>query len=75
MRFLQLWGVEKSVSFTLGFVVGESAAGAALLENGAVDIKPLMTGRIGLDNLVEDGLKALIEQADKLVKILVYPEK
>jgi (R,R)-butanediol dehydrogenase/meso-butanediol dehydrogenase/diacetyl reductase len=73
--FLKLWGHEKTVTFTQGYEDADFATAAALLENGSVDIKPLITGRIGLDKLVDDGLKALKEHADKQVKILVYPEK
>lgn len=71
--FLKLWGHEKSITFTQGYEDREFACAVALLENGMEEIKEIITGRIALDNLVDDGLKALSEQGDKHVKIMVYP--
>ncbi len=73
--FLRLWGHEKSITFTQGYEDNNFATAVSLLETGAVDISPVITGRIGLDKLVDDGIKALIEKPEEQVKILVYPEK
>lgn len=44
-----------------------------LVQAGQIDLKPFITGRIALDDLVSDGLRTLIEHNDTAVKILVQP--
>jgi (R,R)-butanediol dehydrogenase/meso-butanediol dehydrogenase/diacetyl reductase len=44
-----------------------------LVQAGRIDLKPFITGRIALDDLVSDGLMTLIEHNDTAVKILVHP--
>lgn len=44
-----------------------------LVQAGMIDLKPFITGRIALDNLVSQGLMTLIEHNDTAVKILVHP--
>jgi (R,R)-butanediol dehydrogenase/meso-butanediol dehydrogenase/diacetyl reductase len=44
-----------------------------LVQDGKVDLKPFITARIGLADLVEDGLGTLINHKDTAVKILVHP--
>jgi (R,R)-butanediol dehydrogenase / meso-butanediol dehydrogenase / diacetyl reductase len=43
-----------------------------LVQAGKVDLKPFITGRIALDDLVSQGLTTLIEHNDTAVKILVH---
>jgi (R,R)-butanediol dehydrogenase/meso-butanediol dehydrogenase/diacetyl reductase len=45
----------------------------ALLADGTVDAEPFITARIGLDDLVEKGFRALIDNKAEHVKILVHP--
>lgn len=45
----------------------------ALLTDGTVDAGRFITGRIGLEELVEGGFRQLIEHKDEHVKILVSP--
>ena len=44
-----------------------------LLADGTVDAAQFITGRIGLDELVDGGFRQLIEHKDEHVKILVHP--
>ena len=37
------------------------------------DGAPLITGCIGIDDIVKDGFDALVEYKDRNVKILVHP--
>ena len=44
-----------------------------LLAEGRVQVRPLITGRVPLARVVDDGLRALAEHADQHLKILVGP--
>lgn len=44
-----------------------------LLADGTIDATPFITGRIGLDDLVERGFRELIDNKAEHVKILVHP--
>ncbi|GAA1479980.1 2,3-butanediol dehydrogenase [Gordonia sinesedis] len=44
-----------------------------LVENGTIDLSPFITGRIGLDDLVDEGFDTLIHRNETAVKILVSP--
>jgi (R,R)-butanediol dehydrogenase/meso-butanediol dehydrogenase/diacetyl reductase len=44
---------------------------SALLANGALKAEPLITGRIGLEDIVEKGFLELINNKDENIKILV----
>lgn len=44
-----------------------------LVESGKIDLKPFITGRIGLDNLIDEGFDTLINHNETAVKILVSP--
>ncbi len=70
--FLRMWGHEKEITFSTGYE-DEFPAAISFLANGGVRVKELITARIGLDNLIEDGIKVSIEKAGKNIKILVYP--
>ena len=43
------------------------------MQAGKVNLKPFITGRIGLDDLVDKGFDTLINRNDTAVKILVSP--
>lgn len=44
-----------------------------LVESGKIDLKPFITGKIGLDGLVDEGFDTLINRNETAVKILVSP--
>lgn len=54
---------------------GDHADTIALLRDGKVDAAPFITGRIGLDQLVEGGFRELIDNKEENVKILVSPKE
>lgn len=45
-----------------------------LVEDGKVDLKPFITGKIGFDGVVDEGFDTLINRNETAVKILVSPE-
>lgn len=52
---------------------GDHAAAIRLVQDGKVDLKPFITGRIALDDLVDKGFDTLINHNDTAVKIIVHP--
>ncbi|VXB79810.1 2,3-butanediol dehydrogenase [Arthrobacter sp. 8AJ] len=44
-----------------------------MVQEGKVDLKPFITGRIALEDLVEQGFDTLINHKDTAVKVLVNP--
>ena len=44
-----------------------------LVQDGKINLKPFITGKIALDNLVDEGFDTLIHRNDTAVKILVSP--
>ena len=44
-----------------------------LVQEGKVDLKPFITGRIALADLVDKGFDTLINHNDTAVKIIVHP--
>jgi (R,R)-butanediol dehydrogenase/meso-butanediol dehydrogenase/diacetyl reductase len=54
---------------------GDHAETIALLRDGKVDAEQFITGRIGLDDLVDRGFRELIDNKEQNVKILVSPKE
>ncbi len=54
---------------------GDFEYAISLMADGRVDVKPLITAKIGLSEIVEKGFKELEKNRDKHVKILVTPER
>jgi (R,R)-butanediol dehydrogenase/meso-butanediol dehydrogenase/diacetyl reductase len=54
---------------------GDHADTIALLRDGKVDAEQLITGRIGLADLVDGGFRELIDNKEENVKILVSPKE
>lgn len=52
---------------------GDHGAAIRLVQDGKVDLKPLITGRIALEDLVCKGFHTLINHIDTAVKIIVHP--
>ena len=57
---------------TIGYVRDHEET-VALVTSGKVDLKPVITGRIALDDLITEGFDTLINHNDTAVKILVHP--
>ena len=70
--FIRLWGHEKTITFSSGYE-DEFPAAICLLADGRVEIDAMISDRIKLDELVARGMQPLMEEADKHIKILVYP--
>ena len=43
-----------------------------MVHEGTLDLKPFITGRMALDDLVEQGCDTLISRRDTAVKVLVH---
>jgi (R,R)-butanediol dehydrogenase / meso-butanediol dehydrogenase / diacetyl reductase len=52
---------------------GDHRAAIRLVQQGKVDLKPFITGRIALEDLVDKGFDTLINHNDTAVKIIVRP--
>lgn len=63
---------EIDVRGTIGYVNSHPAT-IKLVESGKIDLKPFITGKIGLEGLVDEGFKTLIERNETAVKIIVSP--
>ena len=48
-------------------------AAIALLADQRVQVEPMISARIGLDDFLEKGLRPLIEAPAETIKVLVYP--
>lgn len=53
--------------------MGDHPSTIRLVQEGRVDLKPFITGKIGLDHLVDEGFDTLIHHNETAVKILVSP--
>jgi (R,R)-butanediol dehydrogenase/meso-butanediol dehydrogenase/diacetyl reductase len=53
--------------------VRDHEAVTKLVQAGRINLKPFITARIALEDLVSQGLMTLIEHNDTAVKILVHP--
>ncbi|MCP3426659.1 2,3-butanediol dehydrogenase [Rothia sp. AR01] len=81
---VSIWGHEPKVALhklvmkeidlrgTIGYSHDHPAT-IRLVEEGKVDLKPFITGRIGLEGLVDEGFETLIHRNETAVKILVSP--
>ncbi|MGJ0203494.1 2,3-butanediol dehydrogenase [Leucobacter sp. gxy201] len=63
---------EIDVRGTIGYVNSHPDT-IALVESGKIDLKPFITDRIGLEDLVDKGFDTLINHNETAVKILVSP--
>src|SRR5690606_12011150 len=71
-NFFEIVATEKQVIGSLAYA-GEFADVIALITDGRMDVTPLITGRIGLDNILEQGFEELANHKDRNVKIIVSP--
>jgi (R,R)-butanediol dehydrogenase/meso-butanediol dehydrogenase/diacetyl reductase len=71
--FLRLWRHENEITTSQGYV-DEFPLAMAFLSDGRVQVEPMISSKITLDELVEKGFKELIEHPEKNIKILVSPQ-
>lgn len=69
---------ERTITGTLAYLGGpradeEYGMVIDMLADGTLDPKPLITDRIGLDDIVDDGFESLLDTESDQVKILVKP--
>lgn len=57
---------------TIGYVSNHPAV-IKLVQDGKIDLKPFITGRIALEDLITKGFDTLIHNNDTAVKIIVHP--
>lgn len=71
-NFFDIVATEKQVVGALAYS-GEFAEVIALIDQGRMDVTPLITGRIPLDHIIEQGFEELVHNKDRNVKIIVSP--
>ncbi|MDV7212783.1 2,3-butanediol dehydrogenase [Azotobacter beijerinckii] len=71
-NFFDIVASEKKIIGALAYN-GEFADVIALIADGKINITPLITGRINLEEIVERGFKQLIDNKEENVKIIVSP--
>ncbi|MDN6438546.1 MAG: 2,3-butanediol dehydrogenase [Corynebacterium nuruki] len=84
LQVVSIWGKPASVDFhklvmkeldirgTIGYVNSHPAT-IRLVESGKIDLKPFITGKIALEDLIDKGFDTLINHNETAVKILVSP--
>jgi (R,R)-butanediol dehydrogenase/meso-butanediol dehydrogenase/diacetyl reductase len=70
---------ERTITGTLAYLGGprsdeEYGKVIDMLADGTLDVDPLITARIGLDDIVDEGFESLLDPESDQVKILVTPE-
>ena len=73
-NFFSLSGTDKKVVGSLTYTIEDFKGLARLMAKGAIKADPLITGRIGLKDIVDKGFLELINNKDENIKILVHPE-
>ncbi len=73
-NFFSLSGTDKRVIGTLAYTLSDFQGVSALLANGQLTAEPMITAKIGLEDIVEKGFLELINNKDQHIKILVQPE-
>jgi threonine dehydrogenase-like Zn-dependent dehydrogenase len=71
--FLRLFVHEKSILASCAYTNEEMAAAVALLEEGRVAWKPIVSRTIPLAGILESGFVALSEAPHTAIKLLVDP--
>lgn len=71
-NFFELVSTEKQVIGALAYN-GEFADVIAFIADGRLDVEPLITGRIGLEDIVGRGFEELVNNKEHNVKIIVSP--
>lgn len=71
-HFNSLTFTEKEVMGSLAYS-GEFGQAIDLVADGRINVEPLITRRISIDNIVEKGFEELVKRKDQNIKILVIP--
>ncbi|MDR5866154.1 2,3-butanediol dehydrogenase [Halomonas koreensis] len=71
-NFFELVASEKELVGSLAYS-GEFADVIRLIDQGALDVAPLITGRITLPEIIDKGFEELVHRKDQNVKIIVQP--
>lgn len=71
-NFFELVATEKEVVGSLAYN-GEFADVIRFIADGRIDVRPLITGRIALPDIVTHGFEELVHNKDANVKIIVRP--
>ncbi len=71
-NFFDIVATEKQVIGSLAYA-GEFADVIAFIADGRIDVTPLITGRIELEDIVARGFDELVDNKDRNVKIIVRP--
>ncbi|MDC8804447.1 2,3-butanediol dehydrogenase [Halomonas pacifica] len=71
-NFFDIVATEKEVVGSLAYQ-GEFGEVIRLISDGVIDVQPLITGRIGLDEIIDRGFEELANHKDRNVKIIVRP--
>ncbi len=71
-NFFDIVSTEKEVIGSLAYN-GEFADVIRFIADGRIDVAPLITGRIGLADIVSKGFDELVNNKDRNVKIIVQP--
>lgn len=72
-NFFSLSATDKVVIGTLAYTIDDFQGVANLLASGQLQAKPLVTGRIQLQDIVEKGFKELVNNKETNIKIIVSP--
>lgn len=72
LNFNSLSFTEKTVTGSLAYY-GEFGPALSLVSDGRIDVKPLITGRISIDDIVEKGFEELVNRKEENIKIIVRP--
>lgn len=72
LNFNALSFTEKEVTGSLGYY-GEFAPAIQLVSDGRIDVEPLITGKINIEDIVEKGFEELLNRKEENIKILVKP--
>jgi len=66
---------EKKIIGVHGYDTSNFEMSFSLINEGRLDVKKLVTNKIYLENIVEDGFEELAQRPEKNIKILVTPDK
>lgn len=73
-NFFEIVATEKQVIGSLAYN-GEFADVIAMINDGRIDVQPLISGRIQIGDILEKGFEELVANKDRHVKIIVSPDQ
>lgn len=72
LNFNALSFTEREVVGSLAYY-GEFAPAIQLMADGRINVEPLITGKISLDDIVEKGFEELVHRKEQNIKVIVKP--